>query len=188
MKWLIHTVLALIMIAVIGVIVFRQKSVLPPSVMGEYTAPSLISDEAWRQSIAEDPTAHGYGAYEILQKRNSDVAIEEGLRDLTSEDAYVWVNAAAYVGSRGHSEAIPFLIKALRHTAWRSDDERVDLLQQLTKQSFGSDFEQWRKWYESQSDAIELDWESSLGHSPRVSKSHREPDAAGQPATRSESK
>lgn len=161
----------------------RQGSVLPPSVMGEFTSPSLISDEAWRRSIAQDPTAHGYSAYGILQDRESDVAIEEGLRDLGSEDAYVWMNAASYVGSRGRSEAIPYLIKALRHTASRSNGERVELLQNLTSQTFGADFEEWLQWYRKQPNAVELDWESSLGHSPRISETNREQDAAGQPAT-----
>ena len=182
MKWLIWTIVAVTVMAVFGVFIVRQKSVLPPSVMGEYTSPSLITDEAWRQSIEEDPTAHGYSAYGILQKRGSDVAVEEGLRDLSSNDAYVWANAASYLGSRGYSEAVPYLIKALRHTAWRSDDERVELLQQLTKQSIGKDFEQWRNWYESQPDPIELNWESSLGYSPRITKTNREqtPEAIGQ--------
>ncbi len=125
-----------IAIAVIGLVIIRQKSVLPPTVLGEHFAPQLISDEAWRQSISEDPTADGYSGYGILQDRRSDVAIQEGLRDLRSEDAYVWMNAASYLGSRGRKEAIPYLIKGLRHTAWRSDDERVELLEQLTGETF----------------------------------------------------
>jgi len=183
MKWLIWTIAAVVVISMIGIIVFRQKSILPPSVMGEFTYPGLISDEAWRQSVAENPAAHGYSAYGILQKRGSDIAIEEGLRDLTSEDAYVWVNAASYIGSRGHSEAVPYLIKAIRHTAWRAADERVVLLQQLTRQTFGDDFEQWRRWYESQPDAIDVDWDSSLGSSPRLSKPSRGQNADEKSAT-----
>jgi len=128
-------------IAIIAVVIVRQKSVLPPSVMGEHFAPQLISDEAWRESIAEDPTAHGYSGYGILEDRRSDVAIQEGLRDIRSEDGYVWMNAASYLGSRGRKEAIPYLIKALRHTAWRSDDERVEFLRQLTGETFGNSFE-----------------------------------------------
>jgi hypothetical protein len=146
----------------------RQKTILPPSVMAEHFAPSLISDEAWRESISRDPTAHGYSGYGILQKRSSDAAIQEGLRDLRSDDAYVWMNAASYLGSRNRPEAVPYLIKALRHTAWRSDDERVKFLRQLTGQSFGSEFEKWRDWYESQPNRADLDWNLSLGHSPRI--------------------
>ncbi|MDF1814665.1 MAG: hypothetical protein P1V20_20835 [Verrucomicrobiales bacterium] len=170
MKWPVWTIFVVIFITGIGFLVIQQGSILPPSVFGEFTAPHLISDEAWRRSIAEDPTAHGYSAYGILQKRGSDVAIKEGLRDLLSDDAYVWMNAASYIGSRGHSEAVPYLIKALRHTASRSDGERIDLLQKLTGQSFGNDFERWRSWYNDQPGALELNWDSSLGHSPRPPK------------------
>ena len=149
-------------------VMIRQRSVLPPSGMGEHFIPHLISDEAWRQSIANDPTAHGYSGYGFLTSRESDIAIDEGLRDLESEDPYVWVNAASYLGSRGRSEAIPFLIKSLRHTAWRADDERLELLKDLTGQSFGNDFRQWLAWYESQPEQIQIDWTSNLGHQPRI--------------------
>ena len=143
------------------------NTVLPPSSWGETFAPDLISDEAWRESIAKDPSAHGYSGYSILKDRNSDAAIPEGLRDLKSKDAYVWLNAALYLGSRKRPEAVPYLIKALRHSAWRSDEETVRLLQGLTGQTFGNEFKKWRDWYETQQDRIELDWDSSLGSSPR---------------------
>ena len=161
-------------ITIITVVITRQKSVLPPTVMGEHFAPQLITDEAWRESIANDPTAHGYSGYGILQDRKSDVAIQEGLRDIESEDGYVWMNAASYLGSRGRKEAIPYLIKALRHTAWRSDDERVELLRQLSGETFGNSFEDWFNWYVAQPNQVQLDWESSLGHSPRLPKTNRE--------------
>lgn len=168
MKKLAIPAILIIVVAVICVIVLlRQKSLIPPSVMGEHFVPGLITDEAWRRSIAEDPTAHGYSGYGILQDRRSDVAIDEGLRALSSDDAYVWMNAASYLGSRGRTEAIPYLIKALRHSAWRSDEERVEILKNLTGQTFGNSCDAWYEWYIVQNDAIELDWESSLGDTPR---------------------
>jgi len=168
MKTPIIIVIACAAIAVTVALITR------PSVIGENIAPELISDEAWRQSVADDPTAHGYSGYGILQDRKSDVAIEEGLRDIHSEDGYVWMNAASYLGSCGRKEAIPYLIKALRHTAWRSDDERVELLRLLTGETFENSFEDWFKWYDAQPNPIPINWESSLGHSPRLPKINRE--------------
>ncbi len=127
-----------------------------------------MSDEELRVSIGNDPAAVGYSGYDILQKRGSDVAVGEALEDLESDDAYVWVNAATYLGSLGYSESVPYLIKSLRHTAWRSDGEKVGLLQAMTGQEFGADFSLWQKWYLNQKDPIEIDWESSLGRSPRL--------------------
>lgn len=187
MKKPIIIVVCCIALAVIALVIVRQKSVLPPSVEGEHFYPQLITDEAWRESIAKDPTAHGYSGYGILQDRKSDAAIQEGLRDIQSEDGYVWMNAASYLGSRGRKEAVPYLIKALRHTAWRSDDERVELLRQLTGERFGNSFEDWLNWYAVQPNPVQIDWESSLGHSPRLPKTNREQDGGGQPAARSES-
>ncbi|RYD61541.1 MAG: hypothetical protein EOP83_16765 [Verrucomicrobiaceae bacterium] len=180
--------IACIAVAILAFVIVRQKSALPPSVIGENIAPQLITDEAWQESIAEDPTAHGYSGYYILQDRRSDAAILEGLRDLRSDDGYVWVNAASYLGSRGNEEAVPYLIKALRHTAWRSDDERVESLRKLTGETFGNSFEDWFNWYAGQPNPINIDWESSLGHAPRLPKSNREQKGgAGQSATRSQS-
>jgi len=176
MKKLIVIVVACVALATFALFVIRQKSIMPPSVMGENIAPQLITDEAWRRSIAEDPTAHGYSGYGILQDRRSDAAIREGLRDLRSEDGYVWANAASYLGSRGRKEAIPYIIKALRHTAWRSDVERVELLRKLTGETFGNSFEDWFNWYEAQPNPIQIDWESSLGRAPRLPKTNREQD------------
>jgi len=159
-----------VVVIIITAFIIRNKTVLPPSVIGEFTAPMLISDDAWRASIANDPTADGYSGYGILADRKSDIAITEGLRDLSSDDPYIWMNAASYLGSRGRSESIPYLIKALRHSAWRSDDDRVEQLRRLTGQSFGENYSEWHLWYEAQPDQIVIDWESSLGHSPRLPK------------------
>ena len=171
-RWVIAitALLAVAMLVTLAVIVIRNKSVLPPSTLGEIIAPQLITDEAWRASIAEDPSSNEYSGYGILQDRGSDIAIKEGLRDLSSDDPYTWLNAASYLGSFGRTEAIPYLIKALRHTAWRSDEERVEQLRKLTGKSFGNNFEAWHEWYISEPDQIVIDWESSLGFRPRLPK------------------
>lgn len=175
-----------VVFAVIALVIVERSGFIPFFCVMTI-APELISNETWRESIAKDPAAYGYSGYGILQDRGSDLAIQEGLRDLRSEDGYVWVNAAHYLGSRGHKEAIPYLIKALRHTAWQADDERVELLRQLTGETFGNSFDDWFSWYEAEPNPIQINWESSLGHAPRLPKKNREQDGSGQPATRSES-
>lgn len=171
-----RVVIVLVVVAVIAAgcafLLATTKTILPPSVLVELMLPNiariLVTDEAWRQSIEEDPTAHEYSGYGVLQRRRSDVAIREGLRDLRSDDAYVWANAAAYLGSLDHPDSVPYLIKGLRHTASQSDDERAAFLERITGQSIGKDFAKWRAWYEDQPDRIEMDWTSSLGSRPRT--------------------
>jgi hypothetical protein len=61
MKKPIIIAIACIAVAILAVVIVRQKSVMPPSVIGEQITPQLISDEAWRESIAKDP-ASGRGS------------------------------------------------------------------------------------------------------------------------------
>lgn len=132
-------------------------------VLTEHFAPGLISTKSWVRSVEASPEAHGYSAYGILIKRDTDAAIPVALLHLNSSDPYIWMNAAHYLGSQGQVEAVPYLIKALRHHASRSNDKRVAMLQELTGQEYEADFEQWLAWYRAQPEHKELDWESSLG-------------------------
>lgn len=134
----------------------------------EHFYPGLIRTKSWIQCLEDDPTAHGYSVYGYLEKRKTDAAVEHALEHIYSGDDYLWLNAATYLGSRGNREAIPYLIKSIRHTASRSVDERVSQLQSLTNQDFGEDFERWRAWYISTSPNVIPDWDDSLGHAPKI--------------------
>ncbi len=130
-----------------------------PSLFVEHMAPGLISDESWRRSIANDPTAHGYSAYGVLQDRKSRAAINEATRDLQSADPYVWFNSALYLGELGEHAAVPYLIKGLRHPAHRAHGEAAAHLQAITGQSFGTNFQAWKTWWENQNPASNFDFE-----------------------------
>lgn len=171
----LHWLLGSFFITAFVILIFVEPLTPFFSSVKEVVVMRWMPNEWWRRSIAADPSDHGYSGYEILSKRGSDAAIAEALRDLDSTDAYVWINAAAYLGGWGRQEAVPYLIKGLRHTAWRSDAERVKMLQQLTKQTIGNDFDRWRSWYEAEPDAKKIDWNSYLGHAPRLSGGSRVP-------------
>jgi hypothetical protein len=76
----------------------------------------------------------------FLKIRKDPIAIPRAIELLSSADDYIWLNAASYLGACEHQAAIPYLIKALRHTAWRADEKTVSYLQHLTKQKIGADF------------------------------------------------
>lgn len=80
----------------------------------------------------------------------------------------MWLNAAIYLGACNRQEALPYLIKALRHTAWRSDQTTARYLSNLTKLDFGTDFDKWQRWRITAHPRVKFDWESSLGHMPRL--------------------
>ncbi|GHC68032.1 HEAT repeat domain-containing protein [Roseibacillus persicicus] len=134
----------------------------------EMQSPGLIADSSWLRLLETDPENDGLNSYSVLADRNSNVAIPIALKHVKSDDDYLWLNAASYLGDCNRPESIPYLIKALRHTAWRSLDERVGCLEVLTGQNYGRDFDGWRTWYLSGQPEFVPDWESSLGYSPRL--------------------
>ena len=133
-------------------------------------SPGLFRDQSW-YAAASDPSRYdAYSAYNILQRRGTDIAIPLALEDIHSDDPYLWLNAATYLGSHDRKEAIPYLIKSIRHTAWRSVDERVLTLSSLTGVDFGTNFDDWKSWYDSNFPTETIDWNSALGHSPRFAE------------------
>ena len=105
-----------------------------------------------------------------LTDRADPVAVPRAIELLQSPDDYIWLNAAQYLGACQRQEALPYLIKALRHTAWRSDEATVRRLRALTGQDLGASFERWQAWWTEQHAGQPIDWTSSLGHAPRLAE------------------
>lgn len=119
-----------------------------------------------------------YDSYTVLTDRKDPIAIEAALDDVKSDDDYLWVGAAHYLGALNRKESIPYLIKALRHTAWRGDVDRVKFLQSMTGEEFGRDFAAWKDWWVTENPDCRIDWETHLGHAPRLrSQPQNKPEA-----------
>ena len=106
--------------------------------------------------------------YYYLSEREDPVAVDKALEHVESDEDYIWLNAAHYLGACDRKEAIPYLIKALRHTAWRGDEETLQCLRNLTGEDFGDEFEPWYAWWINERPDFEIDWRASLGHNPRL--------------------
>lgn len=154
----------MISIAVLALVHFRGGQLGMIGSMIEHFYPSLISTNSWIRALESEPTSEGYSVYGYLERRKTDAAVEHALNHIHSEDAYLWLNAATYLGSRNRTEAIPYLIKSIRHTAWRSVSDRTANLSHITGQTFGTNFDDWRLWYETTYPEHQIDWDSSLGH------------------------
>lgn len=128
----------------------------------ERQVPGFIRDSSWLTVVSNPESYDAYSAYSVLERRESDVAIPIAREHIRSQDPYLWLNAATYLGSRGDVAAIPYLIKGLRHKASKSVDRRAAMLSKLTGESFGIDFQKWRDWYRQTDDPIQLNWNSSL--------------------------
>lgn len=158
----------LIMILLIGGFyavryVFAKIDSFAEQDLGFKTSPDLVRIIEKKGSLSEV-----YSAYSVLRKRNNPIAVSVALKDMHSDDAYLWLNASEYLGVLGRKESIPYLIKALRHTAWRADEEHVTSLEKMTGQTFGTNFSEWKSWWTSLHPDTTFDWDTSLGFRPRI--------------------
>jgi hypothetical protein len=104
-----------------------------------------------------------YHSLEILTQRRDPIAVYRAIEMLQSNDDYKWLDAANYLGACGRQEAVPYLIKALRHTDVRFYDQQARFLAALTSQNYGTDFEKWKSWWEKTHPDSQMDWNSNLG-------------------------
>jgi hypothetical protein len=106
-----------------------------------------------------------FDSLDILTQRKDPMAAYLEVDMLQSDNDYEWLKAAIYLGACGRQEAVPYLIKALRHAALRSHDQEAGYLTALTGQNFGTDFEKWKSWWEKTHPDSQMDWGSHLGRS-----------------------
>lgn len=133
-------------------------------------APYLVSTESIAENLERDSGEPLYSSLSILRQRRYVGAQARARQLLRSTDPYAWLSAAHYLAGFKDKESVPYLIRALRHTAWRSDEERARDLRTLTGQDFGTDFKRWKQWWEGMNPHSEFDWESALGDRPRIKK------------------
>lgn len=136
----------------------------------DHVLPGIVSSQSYKRAVMHPESNDAYSAYSVLGQRRSEVAHEIALQHLCSTDDYLWMNAAHYLGYIGDPASIPYLIKALRHKAWRANEERRALLVKLTGMDFGTDFAKWQQWWVSQHPDFQIDWDSHLGLQPIIRK------------------
>jgi hypothetical protein len=125
--------------------------------------PSYPSSRALSRNVENGSGDLAYDSLNILTQRKDPMVVYFEIDMLKSDDDYEWLNAAIYLGACGREEAIPYLIKALRHTALRSHDQEAGYLTALTSQNYGTDFEKWRSWWEKTHPDSQMNWNSHLG-------------------------
>lgn len=125
--------------------------------------PFYPSSRALTRNIENGGGQIVYDSLDILTQRKDPMAVYLEIDMLQSDNDYEWLKAAIYLGACGHQEAVPYLIKALRHTALHSYDEEAGYLTALTSQNYGTDFEKWKSWWEKTHPGSQMDWNSHLG-------------------------
>lgn len=154
----------LIVLATAAIFSIRQLTALTSVSMGltDLMCPYLLSSKAVARNLNASSGDIVCDSFYVLTKRKDPVAVDRALVLVKSNDAYTWLNAALYLGACGKVESVPYLIKALRHAAWRSKPEEVLYLHNLTGKDFGDDFEKWKAWWEQTHPDAPIDWNSHL--------------------------
>jgi hypothetical protein len=172
-----HVIIAAVVIAAVALPVMVFVWMIPRSTLlsglFEHLSPGLVPSSSYVNNLKSDDPDLVRESLGYLSSRKDPAGIPNALPLLKSQDDYIWLNAALYTGTSGRQEAVPYLIKALRHTAWRSDSDTLAALTTLTGQNFGNDFSKWQAWWVNQNPNQRFDWTSHLGFSPRVPATQR---------------
>jgi hypothetical protein len=136
--------------------------------MTEHFTPWLVPSSVYARNLDLQDNDLVRNTFWVLTRRRTLAAVPRATGLLQSTDDYVWLNAAEYLGACGQREAVPYLIKALRHTASHSDAENVGYLRNMTGQDFGTDFARWQQWWLAEHRDSTMDWTAHLGRAPRV--------------------
>jgi HEAT repeats len=132
--------------------------------------PGIIPSTGYAQVLYSPDKELVLRGFYYLAKRKDPIAVPRALELLNSKDDYVWLSAAEYLGACKRQEAVPYLIKALRHTAWHADRKTIESLHSITGLEFAADFTRWQQWWLSLHPDIQFDWTSHLGPRPRLSE------------------
>lgn len=168
-KRLVFIVLSVLGLLVVGIVAIIPRHVFLMALV-EQLAPGVIPASSYARNLNSNDPDLVRESLAHLTDRKDPIAVKRAVELLQSTDDYIWLNAAEYLGVCGQREAVPYLIKALRHTAWRADQETAQSLRSLTAQDFNTDFTRWQEWWLHQHPDSKMDWSSHLGFSPRLSK------------------
>jgi len=169
MKRAIVVTLTAVVIVLSGIVWITPRNAALSS-FAETLWPGAIPARAYAANLSSRNADLVRESLAHLTDRRDPVAVPRAIELLQSPDDYIWLNAAQYLGACQREEAVPYLIKALRHTAWRADERTVRDLRALTGKDFGASFEQWQAWWTEHHAGRVFDWTSSLGHAPRVAE------------------
>jgi hypothetical protein len=162
-RTLLAAAICVLCFAVVREYALRPIARFAPTVT-EMLFPSLIPGEFLAENLDRSDPGLVSATLGLLGRRRDPMAEEKAVPLLRSEDPYVWLHAATYLAAVDRREAVPYLIKALRHRAWRSRGDHLAALRRLTGRDFGEEFENWRQWWLAEHPATAFDLDSALGN------------------------
>lgn len=166
---LVFGVIFVLVLALVLIVWLVPRSPLLSGLI-EHQYPGIIPASSYARSLYSSDRDTVMSGFYHLTKRANPIAVPRAIELLTHDDDYIWLNAALYLGACKRQEAVPYLIKALRHSAWRSDLATAEYLHNITGADFCTDFARWQQWWLAGHPESQFDWDSHLGSMPRLSK------------------
>lgn len=98
-------------------------------------------------------------ALNLLARRRDPTGRAAAHKLLQSNDDYIWFNACQYLAAIQDERAVPYLIKGLKHPAWRAHDDVAEHLERLTGEKHAKDQKKWIEWWEEAHPDTDFDFE-----------------------------
>ncbi len=115
--------------------------------MGLVMAPELASNNNLVENLDSTDPDLVMTSLSILGERADSSGQKKANLLLSSKNKYIWLNAAMYLGKIGDENSIPYLIKGLKHPAWRAHEKIASMLNKLTGLKYGKDQAKWISWW-----------------------------------------
>jgi hypothetical protein len=163
--WIVAAIAVPLVLLALGLYLFWDHETHSDTGVGllNMVSPSLMPTNRLVRNLQSSDTDLQRESLGVLTDRRDPATLSPALPLLKSNDAYVWFNAALYLGSLNRQEAVPYLIKGLRHQASRSWGDCDSDLTAITGQNFGTDFKKWHEWWEKSHPKSGFDFDSNLG-------------------------
>jgi|GEM_PF-673178 len=118
-----------------------------------------VSSDILAQNLSSQDRDLVMTGLDLLEERRDPAGRETAHKLLESDDDYIWFNASMYLAAIEDQKSVPYLIKGLRHPAWRAHDRVAAYLETLTGQEFRKDQRKWIDWWKETNPELDFDFE-----------------------------
>jgi len=143
-SWLV-AVIVIALVATLGG--FGIYHFITGTSMGLALGGSTVSSQTLAKDLESSDRDLVMASLDTLTRRNDTAGQPQARKLLASADDYIWFNAALYLGAINDQQAVPYLIKGLKHPASRAYPDVARDLKSLTGQNLGTDQAKWLIWW-----------------------------------------
>jgi hypothetical protein len=140
--------LGFLTLAFLGLIGLGIHHLMTKTTLGLIMGGAAVSSNTLADNLSSSDLDLVMTSLNFLQNRNDPAGRQQARKLLNSSNNYISLNAALYLGAINDQQAVPYLIKALKHPASRAYPEVASDLHALTGQNLGMDQAKWIQWWD----------------------------------------